>query len=133
MLGAPGRIPKLCYMLHCHGGPAAQLGPPVILRERGTQGLPFFFPGTEQRRSGATGFWPAGAVLAASGGRGACLDSGTPDEGLGAAGGSPWWPGHEHQRSATAAFGDDGNKEEALWLARYWALLQEASARPAVA
>jgi hypothetical protein len=63
MLGAPGHIPKLCYMLHCHGGPAAQLGPPVILRERGTQGFPFFFPGTEATHwSGSS----SGGSLAAS-------------------------------------------------------------------
>jgi hypothetical protein len=67
MLGAPGRIPELCYMLHCHGGPAAQLGPPVILRERGTQGLPFF-PGTEQRRGAGLTALAAGAAPVASGG-----------------------------------------------------------------
>jgi hypothetical protein len=32
-----------------------------------------------------------------SGGRGASSDSGASDEGLGAASGSPWWPGHEHR------------------------------------
>jgi hypothetical protein len=44
----------LFHLSHCHGGPATQLGPPVILRNGGTPCLPFSFPGTEQRR-GETG------------------------------------------------------------------------------
>jgi hypothetical protein len=48
-LGAPDSVPMFCHPLHRHGGPATELGPPVILRNGGTPCLPFF-PGTEQRR-----------------------------------------------------------------------------------
>jgi hypothetical protein len=139
MLGVPVRVPQK----NSRGADAWVLLPRwahmSFKEKRGHR--PFPSPSLERRRGWpeAAGVWPAGVVPTASNGKGACRDSGAPDEGLGVAGGSPWWPGHEHQRSVTSAFGCRpapammATKKEASWLACYCALPQEIFARPVVA